>query len=354
VPYFFLVDHPALSSAVVHTLRRTQRGDTSGGTSLVDAYRYPAAPFGNQPDAPLMTEDGAEIVYRTILRRKMVNAGAAVIDESSGARVDPWFLGALDENSVQGFAGTPVDVNELTYDYEQDIGDAGVTFPGAGTYYVVVDSGRGRFDNRRLAGRYVLRSWVNDVTPPTLRLLTTRVTAGRPTLVFRTTDAQSGVDPKSLTIGYRGDLVAAGSFRRATGLAVFPLPESVGALHAGTVRLRMLSADYQEAKNVDTEGSEILPNTRTRTVVLRVVDGVTVNWLDATCRRLEATAGSPGRVREVRFTVAGRVVATVRRGVQGIWSTAVRLPRGAHAIVATAVDSSGRVANATHMVRACG
>ena len=54
------------------------------------------------------------------------------------------------------------------------------------------------FTGRALAGRYVLRSWVNDVTPPSLQLLTTRVSAGRPTLVSRVTDTQSGVDPRSL------------------------------------------------------------------------------------------------------------------------------------------------------------
>ena len=354
IPYFFLVDRPALAVAVPRALRATQQGDTRRGQSLVDVYRYPAAPFGNQPDGPSMREDGAETVYRTTLPPKTINAGVVVLDEGPDAEIDPWFLGALDENAVQGFTGTPVDVNELTYDYQRDIGDAGVEFPVAGTYYVVVDSGRGNFDNRRLAGTYTLRSWVNDVTPPTLQLLTTRVTAGRPTLVFRTTDAQSGVDPSSLTIGYRGNLVGTETYHRASGLAVFILPQSVPTLEAGTVRLRMISSDYQEAKNVDTEGAQIMPNTRTRTVTLRVVSRVTVNWLVGTCRQLEVAAGSPRGVTAVRFAVAGRVIATARHGVHGVWTAAVRLSRGAHLVVATAVDSRGRTAVATRMVRACG
>jgi minor extracellular serine protease Vpr len=353
IPYFFLVDHPALAAAVPRMLRLTQQGDTRRGQSLVDTYRYPAAPFGNQPDVPSMREDGAEAVYRTTLPAKTVNAGVVVLGEGSGARIDPWYLGALDENSVQGFTATPVDVNELTYDYQEDIGDAGVEFPAAGTYYVVVDSGRGEFDNRRLAGTYTLRSWVNDVTPPTLQLLTTRVTAGRPTLVFRTTDTQSGVDPSSLTVGYRGSLVGTETYRRASGLAIFVLPESVPTLQPGRVHLRMISSDYQEAKNVDTEGAQIMPNTRTRTVTLRVVSGATVNWLLGTCRQLEVTAGSPRGVTVVRFSVDGRVVATARHGLHGVWSAAARLSRGTHTVVATAVDNSGRTAVATRMVRAC-
>jgi len=300
-----------------------------------------------------MIDDGAETVYRTTLPAKAVNAGVVVLDESPGARIDPWYLGALDENSVQGYSGTPVDMNELTYDYQQDIGAAGVEFPAAGTYYVVVDSGRAEFDNRRLAGSYVLRSWVNDVTPPTLQLLTTRVTAGRPTLVFRTTDGQSGVDPSSLTIGYRGTLVGTDTYRRASGLAIFVLPQSVPALHPGLLHLRMISSDYQEAKNVDTEGPQIMPNTRTRTVNLRVVAGVSVNWLVGTCTRLEVAAGSPRGVAAVRFSIGGRVVATARHGADGVWSATTRSSRGAHAVVATAVDKTGRTAVAKRMVRAC-
>jgi hypothetical protein len=353
IPYFFLVDRPALAAAAARPLRATQHGDTRAGTSRVTAYRYPAAPFGNQPDQPSMTEDGAETVYRTTVPPKAVNAGVVVLDEGSGARIDPWYLGAADENSVQGLAGTPVDVNELTYDYQQDIGDAGIEFPAAGTYYVVVDSGRGEFDDRRLAGRYVLRSWVNDVTPPTLQLLTTRVTAGRPTLVFRTTDAQSGVDPRSLTIGYHGSLVGTDTYRRASGLAIFALPGSVPTLAPGRVRLRMISSDYQEAKNVDTTGAQIMPNTRTRTVTLRVVSGVTVNWLVGSCTRLEVSAGSPRRVDAVRFSIDGRPFVNAGHGAQGIWSVARRLPRGTHTVVATAVDTSGHTAVAKRMVGAC-
>jgi hypothetical protein len=353
IPYFFLVDHPALATAVPQTLRLTQRGDTRGGGSRVDAYRYPAAPFGNQPDEPAMNEDGAETVYRTTIPPKTVNAGVVVVDQSSGARVEPWYLGAPDENSVQGDAGTPVDMNELTYDYKQDIGDAGVEFPAAGTYYVVVDSGRDEFDDKRLAGRYLLHSWVNDVTPPTIELLTTRITAGRPTLVFRTTDGQSGVDPASLTVGYHGTLVGTDRYRRATGLAIFALPESVPALRPGRVRLQMVSSDYQEAKNVDTEGARIMPNTRTRTVTLQVVRGATVNWLLGTCTQLDVAAGSPRRIAVVRFSVDGRVVATAHHGVHGIWSATTRLRRGRHAVVATAVDDGGHTAVAKRMVRAC-
>jgi len=334
-------------------LRLDQRGDTRRGADNVEAYRFPTAPFGNQPDAPVMVEDGSETLYETTLPAKAINAGVAVFDRSSGAQIDPWYLGAQDESSVQGQAGTPVDVNELTYDYSADIGVAGVSFPASGRYWVSVDSGHGRFDDRKLAGSYELHSWVNDVTPPTLRLLTTHVTAGRPTLVYRTTDAKSGVDPQSLTIGYNGVLVGVGTYERSTGLAIFPLPNSVSPLRTGTTRVRMMSSDFQEAKNIDTQGSKIMPNTRTASATIHVVSSVTADWLLTRCTRLAVAAGSPRGVVAVRFTVDGRRVATTRRSVQGIWAAQVHLSHGRHVLVATAVDAKGVSASVTRRVGTC-
>ena len=353
IPYFFLAERPALESHPFAALHAVQDGDTRRGESTVATYRYPTAPFGNQPDAPAMIEDGSETLYETTLPAKTVNAGVAVFDRSSGAQIDPWYLSAPDENWVQGQTGTPVDVNELTYDYQSDIGVAGVSFPAPGRYWISVDSGHDLLDDKKLAGSYVLRSWVNDVTPPTLQLLTTRVTAGRPTLVFRTTDAQSGVDPRSLTLAVGGGLVAVGTYRRATGLAIFPLPNGVSPLRPGTTRVRMMSSDFQESKNVDTQGSKIMPNTRTAGASMQVVSGVAVDWLLTQCRRLEAAAGSPARVRSVRFDVDGRRVATVQHGVGGIWSASVRLTHGRHVLVATAVDAKGRTATARRIVGTC-
>jgi len=41
IPYFFLVDRPALADAPVLALERQQSGDTREGADRVDAYRYP-------------------------------------------------------------------------------------------------------------------------------------------------------------------------------------------------------------------------------------------------------------------------------------------------------------------------
>ena len=360
VPYLFLVSKPRLAGATVLPLLRTQTGDTSTGTDRVEAYRYPAAPFGNYPDQPPMNENGAETVYTTLLGRPAVNIGVSILDQAPGAHIDPWYLGSLDENTVQGDAGTPVDVNGLTYDYLVSIGAAGASFPRQGQYYVAVDSGVTPFTSRSAAGKYVLRSWVDDVTPPTLRLLTTRVAAGRPSLVFRTLDAQSGVDPISLLIGYQGVLVAASVFDVGTGLAVFGLPPTAPALRAGSVSMGMLSSDYQEAKNIDTVGPSIMPNTRTAAAKLHVVAGPAVDWLlpaTGVCvqkpERVVVAASAPGKVSSVRFSVDGKRVAVLHRGSLGIWTTDISLEQGTHVVIATAVDAKGKTASERRVMHRC-
>jgi minor extracellular serine protease Vpr len=364
VPYFFLVDKPALAQATVLPLKKIQSGDTRTGVDRVDAYRYPVAPFGNAPDSPPMTEDGAEKVYVTTLNAPAANAGVSVVGRVAGVQIDPFYLGALDENTVQGFAGTPVDVNALTYDYLDPISAAGSSFPRQQTFYVAVDSGRDRFTGKRLAGPYLLRSWVNDVTPPSLKLLTTRVAAGRPTIVARSLDTQSGVDPLSLTIGYKGVLVGAASYDPISGIAVFPLPASAPTLKTGKITLGLESSDFEEAKNVDTTGTAIMPNTRFATAKLQVVAGVAVNWLvpeTQAClvksQRLVVVASSTGAVKSVRFAVDGRTVAVAKKGAAGVfgatWKGSAAAKHGKHSLTATAVDGGGHTGSAQRLVVSC-
>ena len=156
-------------------LRRFQNGTTAGGASRVDSYRWPAAPFGYPPNItdPPVVEDGAERVYLVPhLDRPVVNLGVSVVSAESGAVIDPWLLGSLDENDVQGEAGTPVDVNPLTFDFGLPIGAAATVFPRLQRFYVSVDSAQDVYTGKPLRGRYRLRYWVNDLRPPKIRLLT--------------------------------------------------------------------------------------------------------------------------------------------------------------------------------------
>src|SRR4029450_6244103 len=144
-----------------------------------------------------MDEKGAETVYVLRVNDVVANAGVAVIAASRGALIHPWLLGSPDENDVQGYPGTPVNVNSLTFGYRADVGAAGVLFPRRGRYFVAVDSGSDEYTGSSFAGSYVLRAWQNDVRPPRIRLLTTTIAAGRALVAARVTDGGAGAAPRA-------------------------------------------------------------------------------------------------------------------------------------------------------------
>jgi minor extracellular serine protease Vpr len=366
IPYAFDVSRPALADMAARKLTTFVLGTTLGGPSRVSAYCCPSEPFGPPPDyvgAP-MDEPGSETLYVTSVDRPLVNMGVAVVDSSANALVDPWFLGSKDERDVQGYAANPVNQNDLMLDFGLDIGAAGVAFPRQKDYYVAVDSGSDPFTHTALPGSYRLRSWQNDLKPPVAKILTLRVNSGRPTLVARVTDAKSGVDPFSLTLGYRNVLVGAAAYDPDTGLAVFPLPAQAPALATGKTRLHLTASDFQEAKNIETIGDTLMPNTVFKTVTLRVVSGPAVTWLapragqclSGTSAPLDVAAGSNERIESVAFFADGKRVAVARKATSGLFSAAWRIraaANGKHLLLAVATDASGRRVAATRPVRVC-
>ncbi len=369
IPYEFTVERPGLASVTPAKLQAFQVGDSRTGTSRVGAYRWPAAPFGPPPSyvgAP-MNEDGTEQLYVTDLAQPAVNLGVAVVLQTAGSLIDPFFLASRDENDVTGYTGTPVNVNGYLYHYRADVQAAGIQYPRQGQYYIAVDSGRDEFTGSSLAGRYLLHAWLNDVTPPSATLITTTVAAGRPTIVARTSDLQSGVDPLSLTIGYGRVAVGAAAYDPASGIAIFPLPAAAPALKRGTTPLILVSGDFQEDKNVDQAGeiSSILPNTAFVAAKLKIVRGPAATWLApdgnqcaASPTRLLVAASDTSRIRNVRFLVDGKKVATVSRSAAGLYGADWRprgLARGDHTLRALVTDARGRTAGAgRRTVKVCG
>ncbi|HUQ22932.1 MAG TPA: S8 family serine peptidase [Gaiellaceae bacterium] len=365
VAYALLVTRPGLEQAPVIPLGQFQSGDTRKGVSRASVYRYPAAAFGPAPSyvgAPV-NEDGAETLYRIRIDEPAINLGAAVIAASPGALIHPWVLGSPDENDVQGYAGTPVNVNNLTLDFPLDIGAAATVFPRTKSYYVSVDSGRDQFTGRSLAGSYVLRAWVDDLQPPLLGLITSRVAAGRPTIALRVLDLGAGVDPYSLVIGYRQALVAAAAYDPVSGIAIFPLPAQAPALRPGKQLLSASAADFQEAKNVDSVGDELLPNTAFASGNITVVNGPAVTWVTPDVNEctpaqtpLLVLASSTAAVRSVRFLDGRKPIAAQSRGGAGLFSGVWRrgsAAKGKHTLRAIVTDAKGRKAEAQRVVRVC-
>ena len=282
-----------------------------------------------------MNEDGGETLYRIRLDEPAVNVGAAVIASSAGSLVHPWFLGSPDENDVQGYAGLPVNVNNLTIDYPLDIGAAGTVFPRTKAYYVAVDSGRDLFTGRSLGGSYVLQAWVDDVQPPLLGLLTEprlrgsaddRAARARPRLGRRSVLARDRLRPEP-------DRRRRSTTRRA-GSRSSRSRTRRRALKAGKRQVQASAADFQEAKNVDSVGDELLPNTAFASGPVSVVDGPTITWLTPEIREcvpastpLTVLAGSTAAIRSIKFFNGKKPIATVRRGAAGIYGTTWRARR---------------------------
>ena len=291
----------------------------------------------------------------------VANAGVAIVASAPDALVEPWFLGSLNEDDVQGYPGTPVNVNGLTFEYQFDNQSAAVDFPHEGRYFVSVDSRADPYTNLPLRGEYLLHSWQNDVTPPRFKILTKVVTPGRPLIAGIVSDRGAGVDPLSLVIGYKQTLLLAALYDPGTGLVLWALD---GAPKIGPGRRRCWrSPPTTRSRRTSTRPGTSSPTRASATLQLRAVRRPTVNWLlpqplacAARVERLFVTAGATRGVRSVRFLDGKRLIATERRGSEGLfgapWRTA-KARAGRHVLRAVVTDRRGATASATRAVRVC-
>jgi subtilisin family serine protease len=249
IPYWLHVTARALAREPHRVLRRpgVYRGNTRGGRSLVSSYRFPSNPGSLGVRARL---PGPERVFRLVLRKRVANAGARVVSKGAGVVVSPRLVRAGDEDELTGFPGLPIRLNPYQPGFYGVEPVVGVFRPAPGGYDLVFDS-----PSRRVAGPFKFRFWVNDTTPPSVRLAARSIRRGTPLrLVVR--DRGSGVDPLSLLARVDGR-VRGVVYRPATGLVDVPL----GGIARGPHRLVLTAADYQETKNTE-DASATLPNTR--------------------------------------------------------------------------------------------
>jgi subtilisin family serine protease len=230
IPYWLLSSAPKLARANALTLTPgTHKGTTAGGSSLVSRYRYPTGGDDSYP--------GPERVYRIRVPAGAANAGVAVLT----GNVYPHITLDGSEDRLAGYTAMPLDFNPYRRSYGLRRRVAAVVLPAGGTYDVV-------FDSTNAGGRpFTFRYWVNDVTPPKLK-----VRSARGSIVVAATDAGSGVDPSSIVATLDGKRVGtrfgSGSIRIAAT--------------KGRHSLVLAVADYQETKNTE-DVAKILPNTAT-------------------------------------------------------------------------------------------
>ncbi|MFL5934490.1 MAG: S8 family peptidase [Gaiellaceae bacterium] len=256
-PYWLRVASTRLATERHRLLRRPgiYRGDTRGRAARVSSYRYPDAPG---PLGVIARLPGPEQVFRFRIRGRVANAGAVVTWQAPGSRVSPRLVSAGSEDRLGGYPALPIRLNPYQPRFFEPVPAVGVFRPAAGAYDLVFDT-----RSRRLAGAFRFRFWVNDVAPPTVRLLTRKVARGGK-LVLRVTDRGSGVDWPSLLATLDGRLRRAVYFRATNRAEV-----RVGALGRGRHRLVLTASDMQETKNNENAAST-LPNTRRLTATFTI------------------------------------------------------------------------------------
>jgi subtilisin family serine protease len=258
IPFWLHVTAAALAREPHRLLRGpgVYSGNTRRGRSLVSTYRFPGNPAGLGVPARL---PGPEQVFRFVLRKPAVNAGAVVLTQAPGVRISPRLVRAGNEDKLAGFAALPIRINPYKTGFYGVEPAVGVFRPNPGAYDLVFDT-----PSRGAVGRFTFRFWVNDTTRPTVRLLTPKVAPGAP-LRLLVRDRGSGVDIQSLYGIVDGSLRSVVYNPRKAQARL-----SFGTLKPGRHRLVFGASDWQETKN-NENASGTLMNTRrlTTTFVVR-------------------------------------------------------------------------------------
>jgi hypothetical protein len=238
IPFWLDVASPRLQTEHALPLSRPGivQGTTVGAPSRVSSYRYPTGTGTTYP--------GPERVYRIVVKGKPANFGVVVLR----GHVTPLVTQGSDENRLAGYAALPVDINPYRRTYGEPRLVAGAVLPAPGPYDIVLET------TGRQPGPFVVRWWLNDTTPPKLRLLP--VHGGDVSITA--TDAGSGVDPSSVQAFVDG------------GLAATTWQDGTFHVHLkpGRHKLVVHVSDYQETKNMEDvlpngQGTSVTPNTAT-------------------------------------------------------------------------------------------
>jgi subtilisin family serine protease len=247
LPFWLRSEHPRLGKpSATLTKAGTYHGNTRLGQSRVSTYRYPESP---QPGITLNLP-GPEQVFRVVLPKRVANFGVIVTSRGSGTGATPRIVLPGDENRLLGLPAVPIAENPYQDEFGQVEPVSAVVAPAARVYDVVFDT-----VSRAASGPFTFRLWINDTTPPVVKLLTKSVSRGA-LLRLSAFDAGSGIDPGSLVAMIDGKKVPA---HYAAARVTVPLNGLF--LAAGRHTLQVTLSDWQETKNMESFGG-ILPNTR--------------------------------------------------------------------------------------------
>jgi subtilisin family serine protease len=245
IPFWFRVASPKLGLEPTTPLTRTgtYHGDTRGRPALVSSYRYPEDARTIGVERTLL---GPEQVFRVSITRPVANFGVVVV-ASAHSNVEPRVVRAGDENQLLGQIGLPFNANPYLPAYGTPMPVAGGVLPAPGDYDVVFDSGSGAG-----AGAFTFRFWINDTTPPRLKLISVH---GRK-LRVSAADNGAGIDPRFIRLSVDGYKYPV-RYDASRGEITASLKKK---LRRGRHRFTLRVSDYQEPKNMENV-PKILPNT---------------------------------------------------------------------------------------------
>ena len=221
-----------------------------------------------------------------------------------------------------------MNVNSLMYDFRADIEAAGAAYPLPKRYYVAVDAGSDPFTGAALPGSYVLRSV--DQRPQAADAQA-RDDAGRGRAAHDRDDREGREVRRRRALArpqlqHQRPARARPATTRTTGLVLFPIPTTAPAMKAGAKKqVVLIGSDYQETKNVNPPGGDVMPNTKFQLVKLDVVTTPTVAWLVPqknaclrTTTRLAVVAGSTKKLKSVTFFDGNRNIGAKKPDSAGI------------------------------------
>jgi hypothetical protein len=246
IPFWLRVTRVRLGPpARVLTKQGRYDGNTDNGRARVTSYRYPDDPsgFGISNSLP-----GPEQVFRVRVQGSVANVGARITRQPRGVSVTPRLVYAGDENRLVGIPALPADINPYRGDTYGDLRPVvAANRPSPGSYDIVFET-----RSRSVAGPFSFRLWIDDKTPPRVRLLTP---AAKSALTLSVADSGSGIDPRSIVCAVDGR-------RRGFILSPGRLRVPLDGLGKGRHRLTLSIADFQETKNSESVVG-ILRNTTT-------------------------------------------------------------------------------------------
>jgi subtilisin family serine protease len=160
IPFWLHVESPKLGPPTQSLLRTgTFSGNAATGKASVDHYRYPDP--GSIAPLP-----GPEQIFSVKLAAPTGNFGVRVVTQANGVHVMPRIVRNDDENQLVGYTGLPFDFNPYRDLFGRSIPVVAAILPAAGNYDVVFDTA-----SAATAGKFTFRFWLNDVTPPTVKIL---------------------------------------------------------------------------------------------------------------------------------------------------------------------------------------